>query len=154
MSAETAASESHKVDISMRQVNKIIIHCSATVEGRDYTVEQIRDWHVKGNGWKDIGYHFVIYRDGTVHTGRDINQIGAHTTGQNTGSIGICYVGGLAADGKTPKDTRTDAQKKALRALVDRLCQQYGINRRQVYGHNEFAAKACPCFDVKKEFRV
>ena len=105
----------------MRPVNKIIIHCSATPEGRDYTVAQIRDWHVKGNGWKDIGYHFVIYRDGTVPAGRDINQIGAHTTGQNTGSIGICYVGGLAADGKTPKDTRTDAQKKALRALVDRL---------------------------------
>lgn len=137
-----------------RPVNKIIIHCSATPEGRDYTVAQIRDWHVSGNGWKDIGYHFVIYRDGTVHTGRDINQIGAHCTGQNTGSIGICYIGGISNDGKkTPKDTRTPEQKKALRDLVEKLCRQYNISKQHVYGHNEFAAKKCPCFDVKKEFR-
>lgn len=137
-----------------RPVNKIIIHCSATPEGRDYTVAQIRDWHVNGNGWKDIGYHFVIYRDGTVHTGRDINQIGAHCTGQNTGSIGICYIGGISADGKkTPKDTRTPEQKKALCDLVEKLCRQYNISKQHVYGHNEFAAKKCPCFDVKKEFR-
>lgn len=138
----------------MRPINKIIIHCSATPEGRDYTVAQIRDWHVRGRGWKDIGYHFVIYRDGTVHVGRDISQIGAHCTGQNTGSIGVCYIGGVTADGRqTPKDTRTPAQKRALRELVEKLCRQYGISTQRVYGHNEFANKACPCFDVKKEFR-
>ncbi len=137
----------------MRKINKIILHCTATKEGKDYTVAQIRDWHVNGNGWKDIGYHFVIYRDGSVHTGRDIATIGAHCAGQNADSIGVVYVGGLDAAGK-PKDTRTAAQKTALRQLVDKLCRQYGISRQKVYGHNEFANKGCPCFDVKKEFRA
>lgn len=136
----------------MRQINKIILHCSATQEGRDYTVAQIRDWHVKGRGWKDIGYHFVIYRDGSVHTGRDISQVGAHCTGQNANSIGICYVGGLDANGK-PKDTRTAAQKKAIADLVAQLRAKYNIPKSNVYGHYEFANKACPCFDVAKEFR-
>ena len=138
----------------MRKIDTIIIHCSATPEGRDYTVAQIRDWHVRGNGWQDIGYHFVVYRDGTVHAGRDINKVGAHCTGHNTDSIGICYIGGTASDGSnTPKDTRTPEQKKSLRELVATLCRQYGISPSRVYGHNEFAAKACPCFDVGKEFR-
>lgn len=133
----------------MRTINEIIIHCSATPEGRDYTVEQIRDWHVKGNGWIDIGYHFVIYRDGSIHEGRPIEQIGAHTLGHNTHSIGICYIGGCASDGKTPKDTRTPAQRKALKELVIRLRSEFP--RATVHGHNEFANKACPSFDVKKE---
>lgn len=137
----------------MRPINKIILHCAATPEGKDFTVQQIDQWH-RQRGFNGIGYHFVIYRDGSVHTGRDINKVGAHCTGQNTGSIGICYIGGCAADGKTPKDTRTEAQKKALRELVEKLCQQYGISRNNVYGHNEFAAKACPSFDVKKEYRT
>lgn len=137
----------------MRPINKIILHCAATPEGKDFTVQQIDQWH-RQRGFNGIGYHFVIYRDGSVHTGRDINKVGAHCTGQNTGSIGICYIGGCAADGKTPKDTRTEAQKKALRELVEKLCQQYGISRNNVYGHNEFAAKACPSFDVKKEYRA
>ncbi|MBD5252739.1 MAG: N-acetylmuramoyl-L-alanine amidase [Barnesiella sp.] len=133
----------------MRKINKLIVHCSATAEGRDYTVAQIREWHVKGNGWRDIGYHYVIYRDGTVHTGRPVEQIGAHTTGQNANSIGICYIGGYAADGKTPKDTRTDAQRIALRRLVKELKEKYP--GATVHGHNEFANKACPCFDVRKD---
>lgn len=137
----------------MRPINKIILHCAATPEGKDFTVQRIDQWH-RQRGFNGIGYHFVIYRDGSVHTGRDINAVGAHCTGQNTGSIGICYIGGCAADGKTPKDTRTDAQKKALRELVEKLCRQYGISKNNVYGHNEFAAKACPSFDVKKEFRT
>ena len=135
----------------MRKINKIIIHCTATPEGRDYTVAQIRDWHVKGNGWSDIGYHFVIDRNGTVHKGRPIEKIGAHTTGQNATSIGIAYIGGITNDGKkTPKDTRTPAQRVALVNLVKELKATFGENVT-VHGHNEFADKACPSFNGKTD---
>ena len=138
----------------MRVINKIIIHCAATPEGKDYTVDQIRQWHTtpkpNGNGWKDIGYHFVIYRDGSVHPGRPIEQIGAHTSGYNANSIGICYIGGCAKDGKTPKDTRTHEQKAALVKLVVELRRRFP--NASVHGHNEFANKACPSFNVQKEF--
>lgn len=133
----------------MRHIDEIIIHCSATPEGKDYTVDQIRDWHVRGRGWQDIGYHYVIYRDGSVHQGRPEGMIGAHTVGHNARSIGVCYVGGCAADGKTPKDTRTPAQRTALKDLVRRLLEKYP--GATVHGHNEFARKACPSFDVRKE---
>ena len=135
----------------MRKINSIIIHCSATAEGKDYTVADIDRWH-KSRGWKCIGYHYVIYRDGSVHTGRSVEQIGAHCAGHNANSIGICYIGGLSSDNKTPKDTRTPAQIKALRDLVGELKKKY--TGATVHGHNEFAAKECPCFDVKAEFRV
>lgn len=139
----------------MREINKIIIHCSATPEGKHFTVENIRRWHTLpvskgGRGWSDIGYHYVIYLDGTVHNGRPVEKIGAHCAGQNAKSIGICYIGGIASDAKTPKDTRTEAQKRALRQLVETLRKKYP--KATVHGHREFAAKACPCFDVKKEF--
>lgn len=134
----------------MRRIEKIIIHCTATPEGKDYTVGQIRDWHVRGNGWSDIGYHFVIDRYGVVHKGRPIEKVGAHTKGQNARSIGVCYVGGCESDGRTPKDTRTQAQRVALVKLVADLRATYGRDIT-VHGHNEFAAKACPCFDVRKE---
>lgn len=132
----------------MRKITKLIIHCSATPEGRDYTVADIDRWH-RARGFKGIGYHYVIYRDGSVHPGRAVEVIGAHCTGQNANSIGICYIGGLAADGKTAKDTRTPAQKEALRKLVAELKTKYpGVT---VHGHREFANKACPCFDVKTQ---
>ena len=132
----------------MRTINEIIIHCSATEEGRDFTVEDIRRWHVQGNGWKDIGYHFVVYRDGSVHPGRPLDQVGAHTSGHNANSIGVCYIGGVAADGKTPRDTRTLEQKVALIDLVRSLKLVFGVSK--VSGHNEYANKACPSFDVQK----
>ena len=132
----------------MRKINEIIVHCSATAEGRDYTVGDIKRWH-KSRGWQCIGYHYVIYRDGSVHTGRPVAQIGAHCTGHNANSIGVCYIGGCAADGKTPKDTRTPQQREALRGLVADLQKQYP--GATVHGHREFAAKACPSFDVKTE---
>lgn len=135
----------------MRKISKIILHCTATPEGKDFTVAQIREWHVKGNGWSDIGYHFVIYRDGSVHKGRPIERSGAHTKGQNSNSIGISYVGGITNDGKkTPKDTRTPAQRVAIVQLVKELKAQFGQNVT-VHGHNEFAAKACPSFKVKDD---
>ena len=136
----------------MRKIDKIIIHCSATPEGKDFTVQQIREWHVKGNGWRDIGYHFVIYRDGSIHKGRPIEQVGAHTTGHNAHSIGIFYIGVNTADNKTPKDTRTEAQRLALIQLVRELKASYPS--ATVHGHNEFANKACPSFNVQKEHEL
>lgn len=133
----------------MRKIKEIIIHCSATAEGRDFGVADIRRWH-KAQGWTDVGYHYVVRLDGTVQEGRALSEAGAHCKGHNAHSIGICYVGGLAADGHTPKDTRTTAQRAALRALVDRLQRQFPA--ATVHGHCEFAAKACPCFDVRAEF--
>lgn len=132
----------------MRKIDEIIIHCTATEEGKDFTVEEVRRWHVQGNGWKDIGYHFLVYRDGSIHPGRPLDQVGAHTSGHNATSIGVCYVGGVAADRKTPKDTRTPEQKAALVELVRSLKVVFGVSK--VSGHNQYAKKACPSFDVQK----
>ena len=132
----------------MRRITEIIIHCSATPEGKDFTVEDIRRWHF-ARKFADIGYHYVIYRDGSVHKGRAENIAGAHCLGHNANSIGICYIGGVAKDGKTPKDTRTPQQKTALRQLVNQL--KFYYPHATVHGHNEFAAKACPSFNVQTE---
>ncbi len=131
----------------MRKITEIIIHCTATPEGRDCTVSQIRQWHLR-RGFRDIGYHFVIYRDGTIHSGRPVAQAGAHCKDHNANSIGVCYVGGLARDGKTPRDTRTEAQKRSLQNLIERLHRMYPS--ATLHGHCEYAAKACPCFDVQE----
>ena len=135
----------------MRRIKEIIIHCSATPEGKDYTVSDIDKWH-KARGFRCIGYHYVIYRDGSIHTGRTIDKIGAHCKGHNSYSIGICYIGGCASDGKTPKDTRTPAQKAALIKLLKDLKRKYP--KATIHGHREFANKACPSFDAKKEYSL
>lgn len=132
----------------MRKINEIIIHCAATPEGRNFTVADIDQWH-KQRGWRGIGYHFVIYIDGSVHKGRPVEEVGAHCLNHNAHSVGVCYIGGCTADGKRPKDTRTPAQKAALRRLVGELRKQYP--QASVHGHFEFANKACPAFDVKKD---
>jgi len=135
---------------SKRRITEIIVHCTATPEYRDYTVADIRQWH-KQQGWSDIGYHYVVYRDGTVHEGRDVDISGAHCTGHNANSIGVVYVGGVATDGKTPKDTRTDLQKTALLSLLLDLRRMYP--GAEIHGHRDFANKACPSFDATKEYR-
>jgi N-acetylmuramoyl-L-alanine amidase len=132
----------------MRKINKIIIHCSATPEGRHTTVEDIRRWH-KERGFADIGYHYVIYIDGSVHKGRLIEQQGAHCLGQNKNSIGVCYIGGLSKTGKS-MDTRTKEQKESLKSLIDSLKVQYP--EAVVYGHKDFAQKDCPCFNAYEEY--
>ena len=134
----------------MRQINEIIVHCAATREGRDFTVEDITRWH-KARGFATIGYHYVIYRDGSIHEGRPLEQIGAHCVGHNKHSIGICYIGGCASDGKTPKDTRTPEQKEALLALLRRLKARFP--NATIHGHRDFAAKACPSYDAFREYR-
>ena len=138
----------------MRKIRKIIVHCSATQEGKDVSVETIRKWHLK-RGWKDIGYHFVIGLNGEVQEGRPIEMTGAHTKGHNFDSIGICYIGGVEAErGKdgdwVAKDTRTDEQKQALEDMLCYLKIQYPFAR--IYGHNDFSSKACPCFNASEEF--
>ncbi len=133
-----------------RKIDKIIIHCSATREGQHIDVDTIRDWHVNGRGWSDVGYHYIIYLDGTVHPGRPVERSGAHTKGQNSNSIGICYIGGVETDGKTPKDTRTPEQKAALDNLLFVLTDIFA--NTTIHGHNEFATKACPTFDVQAEY--
>lgn len=132
----------------MRTINEIIIHCSATPEGKDFSVADIDRWH-RQQGWQGIGYHYVIYRDGSVHKGRPEVRRGAHCLGHNEHSIGVCYIGGLASDGKTAKDTRTPSQRASLRQLVAELLLKYPA--AEVHGHNEYARKACPSFDVQKD---
>ena len=147
----------------MRKINLIVVHCSATPEGRDVTAADINKMHI-ARGFKKIGYHYVVRLDGTVEMGRKENEIGAHAKGYNANSIGVCYVGGLASDGKTPKDTRTPAQKSALKKLLHTLKQRYPDAR--IVGHRDLSPdtnhngkvdqwewiKACPCFDAIPEY--
>ena len=138
----------------MRKINEIILHCSATAEGKNYHASDIDKWH-KAKGWKGIGYHYVIDLDGTVEPGRPLNEIGAHTTGHNANSIGICYIGGCAKDGRTPKDTRTPEQKLAMYQLLYDLLNTYP--KATIHGHYEYANKACPSFkieDLQREYHL
>lgn len=132
-----------------RDIKEIIVHCAATPEGRDFTVAQIKQWHLQ-RGFTDIGYHYVVYRDGSIHTGRPESKSGAHCTGHNAISIGVCYIGGMDAANKNPKDTRTPAQKASLLKLLKELKAKYP--KAKIFGHRNFANKACPSFDAKAEY--
>ena len=146
-----------------RPMHTIVVHCSATKEGVNYDREDIKKWHL-ARKFKDVGYHFVIKLDGAIELGRPLNQIGAHVSGGNTGTIGICYIGGLDSEGK-PKDTRTPEQKKALVELV-KILKDYIPTIKNVRGHRDYSKdlnkngkidpseyiKACPCFEVSDEF--
>ena len=135
---------------SKRIINEIIIHCTATPEGRECTVTEIRRWHIQ-RGFSDIGYHYVIHLDGSMEPGRDVDISGAHCTGHNAHSIGVCYVGGVAKNGTMPKDTRTTAQKETLLALLRDLRRLYPM--ATIRSHRDFANKACPSFDATAEYR-
>ena len=135
---------------STRRVNEIIIHCSATPENKSYTVDDITKWH-KQRGWSTIGYHYVVYLDGSVHNGRDVNLVGAHCSGHNSYSIGVCYIGGCDKSGKKAKDTRTTEQKDALVKLLKDLKSLYP-NARILSHHDYEPGKACPSFDATKEY--
>jgi len=150
---------------TVRKLAGIVIHCSTTKEGKDFGAADINRWH-KERGFNGIGYHFVIRLDGTIEAGRQLELAGAHTTGHNKTTIGICYIGGLDASGKA-KDTRTDAQKKALRWLITAIKTHlpYGLGLT-VKGHRDYSPdkngngvidkseriKECPCFDVIPEY--
>lgn len=140
----------------MRPINEIIVHCTATRadwwQGKPTIakVAEIRRWHVQDRGWSDIGYHFLIDRDGTVAKGRDIAKTGAHVQGHNTGTIGVSLFGGHGS-AETDKfaDHFTPAQDAALRKLLADLRKTYPAIAK-VTGHNQYAAKACPGFKVEK----
>ena len=142
-----------------RAINKLIVHCTATKEGKECSSDTISGWHKARNfsyylnskgEKKYTGYHYLIHLDGTIEECRPENVRGCHVSGQNANSIGICYVGGLDANGNV-KDTRTPAQKIALVSLLKRLKGKY--TKATIHGHREFAAKACPCFDAKAEYK-
>jgi len=142
---------------SSRKVNMLMVHCSATKADQNVDVATIRKWHTDpephGRGWKDIGYHFVITRDGFVHLGRDTDgdgdvfeEVGAHTVGYNAHSLGVCMVGGINDNGQ-PEANFTKAQWTSL----ERLCRfiKADYPNITIHGHNEFAPKACPSFNVQ-----
>jgi N-acetylmuramoyl-L-alanine amidase len=134
----------------MRNLEKVILHCSATPEGRDVSTEDIRKWHVEGNGWSDIGYHFVIELSGDLKIGRPLERIGAHVKGQNRGSIGVCYIGGMERSMSKAKDTMNRGQEATFRNLMVALRASWG--ELSLHGHNEFSSKECPSFNVQDKF--
>lgn len=136
---------------SKRRINLIVVHCTATEEGKDYSVEWIRKLHKKV-GYGDIGYHYVIYRDGSLHEGRNVNLVGAHARGHNANSIGVVYIGGCpVGDTRKNKDTRTDAQKATLLRLLKELKAMYP--NAKIVGHKDVNATGCPSFDAKGEYK-
>lgn len=154
---------------SKRKITDIVVHCTASREGQAMTVEQIRSEH-KRQGWADIGYHYVVDLQGRSHIGRDVDISGAHVSGYNATTIGVVYVGGLENRAGVPynklkaKDTRTEAQKAELLALLMDLRRLYPTAR--ICGHRDFSPdldgdglvepnewiKACPSFDAIKEY--
>lgn len=133
------------------KVKFIVVHCSATAEGKEFCAKDIDRWH-RAQGWDGIGYHYVVDLDGKVEQGRPEDKVGAHCAGINSISLGVCYVGGLATDGRTPKDTRTIQQKAALLALLKKLRLKHPNAR--IVGHHHFnKGKACPCFDADGEYK-
>ena len=137
------------MNMKMRKINEIIVHCTATKEGQHFTVDDVRRWHLERK-FVDIGYHYLVLLDGTIQEGRPIETIGAHCVGHNAHSIRVCYVGGLDKNGKAD-DTRTPEQKASLLHLLTELKQHYPAVT--IHGHRDFAPKACPCFDATQEYK-
>ena len=146
-----------------RRITHIVIHCSATRPEFDIGVDEIRALHVShesvlvpwdgeslaGRNWQDVGYHYVIRRDGTVENGRPESRTGAHVYGHNRNSVGICMVGGVAGPDRVPEANFTRAQWGALDDLVQDLAWKY--SDAEVLGHRDFLGvhKACPSFDAR-----
>ena len=148
----------------MRTIKDIIVHCSATAEGKNCHAKDIDKWH-RQRGFNCIGYHYVIDLDGKVEAGRPESQVGAHCAGYNSVSIGVCYIGGCGKGGKTPKDTRTEEQRESLRRLLIEMKRKYPA--AVICGHRDMSPdknhdgkiepwewmKACPSFDAKTEYK-
>jgi len=131
----------------MRQVNKIIIHCAYTPPSMNIGAKEIGKWHTD-KGWRAIGYHYIIRRSGEIEAGRPEEQIGAHVIGYNTDSIGVCLVGGKKQDEAKPEFNFTSRQIISLQIIVASLKIKYP--KARVYGHNDFAHRECPCFNVQE----
>lgn len=131
----------------MRSVNRIVVHCAASLPHQDIGAAEIREWHL-GRGFSDIGYHFVIRLDGETEAGRKLNEVGAHAQGHNADSIGICLVGGLDKNGKA-SNTFSREQFATLAQLIGELRDIYP--KAEVLGHRDLpnVKKDCPCFDVR-----
>lgn len=128
----------------MRKIKKIVLHCSDSQDSLDIGVKEIRSWHTmkppKGNGWDDIGYHFVIRRDGRIELGRPQKVIGAHVRGHNSDSIGVCWVGRKMA---------SDKQLQSMYALLRGLIDKYDLEVEDIWGHSQFDShKTCPNLDM------
>lgn len=145
----------------MKKVERLVIHCTATPEGREVSSADIRKWHTSpvskgGRGWKQVGYTDLIHLDGKVERLVENNEdayvdgweVTNGATGYNATSRHIVYAGGVAKDGKTPKDTRTPAQSAAITSYVKDFHRRFPDVK--IVGHNQLAAKACPSFDVQK----
>jgi N-acetylmuramoyl-L-alanine amidase len=136
----------------LSKVKRVVMHCSATKPHQNIGVKEIRNWHVAGNGWRDVGYHVVVRRDGSAEKGRPIYEApAANGAGNNMNTVAICWVGGIDDKGY-PEDNRTDEQKKTLMSLKKIL--DVVLDNPEYLGHRDLpnVNKACPCFDVKKEF--
>ena len=147
----------------MREINLIVVHCTASRVTSNLTPESLRQMHLN-NGWQDCGYHYYIRKSGDIIPMRDISIAGAHAKGYNTNSLGVCYEGGLDAQGKA-QDTRTEEQKQALTTLLRYLLKTYpgsilcghrdlspDLNGNGIIEPHEWT-KMCPCFDVSTEYK-
>ena len=140
-----------KVQFTKRQeTSQIFVHCSATKAAMDIGVREIRQWH-KEQGWLDVGYHFIIRRDGTVEAGRDQDAVGSHVKGYNSTSVGVCLVGGIDAKGQ-PEANFTPQQLSALKGLLHELKGTYP--KAVIMAHHDVAPKACPSFDLQRWVRT
>jgi len=130
----------------MRDIDRVIVHCSATKPSMDVDAALIRKWHVEERSWSDIGYHFVIKRDGEIEQGRAIDVIGAHCRGHNTDSVGICLVGGLSDEGE-PAENFLGVQYQSLYELLKSF--RLIFPDVDIVGHRDLDdRKDCPCFEV------
>lgn len=135
-----------KVQFKPRQsTDAIFVHCSATKATQDVGVREIRQWH-KEQGWLDVGYHYIIRRDGTIEAGRDEGSVGSHARGYNSTSVGVCLVGGIDSKGK-PEANFTEAQMESLRSLLGELKERYPD--AAIMAHHDVAPKACPSFNLQ-----
>jgi N-acetyl-anhydromuramyl-L-alanine amidase AmpD len=138
----------------MRHIDEIVIHCTATNpswyadKSAQDVAQEIRRWHTQERKWSDIGYHFIVHRNGEVATGRPVSRSGAHVAGHNKNTIGVSLVGGRGGcSDDSFLDNFTEEQEKALRELIEDLKKDHKTITK-VTGHNDYASKACPCFDV------
>lgn len=129
-----------------RTIKYIVIHCSDTDPLKPYPFETCRRDHIQHNKWSDIGYHYYITTDGTLHPGRDLETIGAHVVGFNKCSIGVCYEGGKMGD------TRTKPQKLTLLNVLRYLKSLYPD--AEIVGHHDLNPfKTCPNFDARADYK-
>jgi len=135
--------------LKMREINEVIIHCTASKPSSAVTTLDVKAWHVK-RGFSDIGYHYIIDLDGRLYHCRPEIEMGAHCKGHNANSIGVAYIGGLDDYSGKPSDTRTKQQRMKFSSLLLDICSRHNIYA--IHGHNIYADVACPCFNASKEY--